>query len=205
VIQNEEYRRRAMGVKIVTLTGVSGSGKSTIAGNLLMGEESEFQFVLSTTTRKVRPSDLVSEYEYVEEEQFLRDKADGKFLWTAEFGGYYYGTKGESILDVLQTHKIGILILVPEAVHALKKFFKRLSPTGVMSFYIGRGLPKEILRVRMRERGDSEEQIDRMIAQCSHWPLLVEKLGCIDYYLCNATEPIQGELASNEIRRLVSL
>ena len=50
---------------IVSLTGVTGAGKTTVARNLgyLLGEKATM--VESITTRSKRPSDLPDEYQYL--------------------------------------------------------------------------------------------------------------------------------------------
>ncbi len=54
--------------KLISFTGVSGSGKSTIVRKLL--EDPAFHIVTSTTTRPPRESDIHGEYEYVSPAEF---------------------------------------------------------------------------------------------------------------------------------------
>lgn len=90
----------AMGI-IVSITGVSGAGKTTLAREVLARMENA-SMVESVTTRLRRPSDIKGEYRYVSLELFGRLEKMNSFLWTAEHVGTRYGTIGESIFRFLK-------------------------------------------------------------------------------------------------------
>src|SRR3989344_3629192 len=113
--------------KIITFTGVSGAGKTTIAKSL------GFPLILSTTTREPRPSDLAGEYEYLEQDDFDYEKAWGSFLWAKEYGGNHYGTKSEIVDKALASPVTHTMILVPEVLPLLLNYSGK---SNVISFYI---------------------------------------------------------------------
>ncbi|MBD3251876.1 hypothetical protein GF380_05515 [Candidatus Uhrbacteria bacterium] len=67
---------------IVTFTGASGSGKTTIA-NAILERVPSAQLLTSNTTRNPRPTALPRVDSYLDRERFEQMEADGHFLWTA--------------------------------------------------------------------------------------------------------------------------
>lgn len=70
---------------ILTLTGASGAGKTTIAGELLKKLPVDARMVPSYTLRKFRKprsTDLPGEYKHVSRFRFWFLSTIGAFLWT---------------------------------------------------------------------------------------------------------------------------
>ena len=150
-------------VKIVTFTGASGYGKSSIAKELLKLED--YRLVVSVTTRSSRESDLRGEYEYISQDNFsLRDERDA-FLWKAAYAGNRYGTMRKSIDDALASSAISLMILVPEVVPLLRDY---TGDDKVLSFFV-QSPPVGILRRRMEARGDSGENILKRLSVDVQW------------------------------------
>ncbi len=80
-------------MKIVVLTAPSGSGKTTIAREL-MAAEPDLRFSVSATTRSPRGTERDGvEYFFLSDEEFRSRIADGAFLEYEEvYGGSLYGT-----------------------------------------------------------------------------------------------------------------
>src|ERR1051325_91202 len=98
--------------RILTLTGASGSGKSTIAKEIL--KSPAFSLIVSFTTRGTRPTDLNGEYKCIATDEFLKLKSRGHFLWTMKLRGDNYGTLKYSIDLALESHtKTSVMILIP--------------------------------------------------------------------------------------------
>ncbi|MDP3639836.1 MAG: hypothetical protein Q8R53_01385 [Nanoarchaeota archaeon] len=146
---------------LLTLTGESGTGKSTIARHLLASPD--FSMVTSTTTRKPRASDLPNEYAYVSPEQFFEIEKAWGFIWTAPYAGNYYGTKYSAIDTALCFSGYQMMILVPQVLPILFSYTKNVEP-----FFI-RTPPREVLEQRLRQRGDSPEDIARRLQNAGQW------------------------------------
>lgn len=147
--------------KIVTFTGASGTGKSTIVKELLKDPDN-FRLITSTTTRPPRDSDLLGEYEYWTPQQMAEDAS--VFIWRAEYAGHSYGTRYRLINDALETPPTSVMILVPEVLPILLAYL----PHKVLPLYV-RAPPEDLLRVRLLRRGDDPESIERRLQTISDW------------------------------------
>lgn len=149
-------------VKIITFTGVSGTGKTTIVKDLL--KQSEFKLVTSYTTRESRESDLPGEYVYLSIEEFMQLKEKGCYLWAVEYAGNWYGTLREDIDNALNLNTYSMLILVPEVVEILHSYVGNL----MIPFHV-ENLSQEVLRERLQKRGDNESIISKRLLALQTW------------------------------------
>ena len=159
-----------MNTQIITVTGPSGVGKTTIVG-ALMRARPELSFIVSLTTRPSRPSDLPGEYRHnVTRFEFAWLDLNRDFLWTVEAHGNLYGTLRESVDEALSHEHPSLMILVPERV----EFIRRHASGRVLSFFI---LPpsEETLRERLLRRGEDPADIERRINDCRTWTEQAER------------------------------
>ena len=147
--------------KIVTFTGVSGSGKSTIVKELLQ-ESDHFRLITSTTTRPPRSSDLPGEYEYWTPEQMEEDAS--LFIWKTEYVGHQYGTRYRVLNDAFVSPPTSLMILVPEVLPVLLHHYG----SYVLPLYV-RAPPEDLLRVRLLRRGDNPESIEQRLQTIPNW------------------------------------
>lgn len=87
---------------ILTLTGASGAGKTTIARELLKKLPVDTQIVVSYTTRKPRGVDIPGEYKHISKFRFWFLKKIGSFLWTFDLHGNSYGTTKRWVAKALK-------------------------------------------------------------------------------------------------------
>ena len=154
--------------KIITITGTSGTGKSSIAQILI--EKYGLRYILSTTTRKPRFDDIIDsknmycDYEFISSKEFETLKFSGAFAWFKEFSLASYCTKKE-YLDFAFASSSGlpkIMVLVPSAVVDL---FNYASSNGYDTNLI---LPilinnpgEDVLRERMLKRGSDLSFVEK--------------------------------------------
>ncbi|KAM7534206.1 hypothetical protein Aperf_G00000113043 [Anoplocephala perfoliata] len=147
----------------VVLSGPSGAGKSTLLKMLMDNFPQSFAFSISHTTRKPRPGEVNGkEYNFVNEEQMLKDIEDGKFLEYAQFAGNYYGTPREGVISVLESGKICILDVDANGVRSI-----HAAQPPLNACFIFIGPPSlQVLEQRLRDRGtETEEKILARISQ----------------------------------------
>lgn len=83
--------------KLVLIVAPSGTGKSTIIKRLLKDIEN-LELSVSFTTRPMRPGEENGvDYNFIEEDDFLKRKDEGEFLEWAQVHGNYYGTSKKYI------------------------------------------------------------------------------------------------------------
>jgi len=154
-------------VQIITLSGASGSGKSSYCRELL-ALDGRFSLIESHTTRDARSKDLPGEYVHVGPE-FFRDRAD-EFLWTLDVHGHTYGTLRRSVRDCLgRPERIGVMLIVPGCVPTLREFVNAQG-ADILHFHC---LSPSVEKLRERFgrriiRGDmTQEEAERRIADCA--------------------------------------
>ncbi len=147
--------------KIVTFTGASGTGKSTIVKELLKDSRA-FRLVTSTTTRPSRGSDLPGEYEHWTPQQMAEDAS--LFIWKTEYAGNCYGTRYRVLNDACELPQTSLMILVPEVMPVLFHYYGK----HVLPFYV-RAPDEDLLRLRLLRRGDDPESIERRLQTISDW------------------------------------
>ncbi len=156
---------------ILTLTGASGAGKTTIDRGLLTELPFYSRMIPSYTTREPRDNDISGEYKYVSKFRFWFLKTIGFFRWTAyPHGGGYYGTTKLWVRKALRDDStVYIMNITPDTVVILRNFAQEKGfLSQVHSFYIF-SPPQEILRERLKSRGDKEDEIEKRLTDCLKW------------------------------------
>lgn len=150
--------------KIITFTGPSGAGKTSIVRELLKLRP-QLSLITSLTTRPRRDNDLPNEYQYLSSAEFAA-YPESDFLWKVRVHYIDYGTLKSSVDAALQnqTPKNSIMILVPDVLEKLIAY----TQNQVLPIYI-LPPPEDVLRERLKKRGDTDEAIEKRIADCREW------------------------------------
>lgn len=135
---------------IMTLTGRSGSGKSTIERELVARG---LKRAISHTTRNPREGETNGDnYYFITKEEMLKMKDNGELAEFTEYNGNYYGVSYDEL------NHSNILVIEPYGLRYLKENSKDLI---IKSIFID--VDEEELRRRMLTRGDSEESVEKRI------------------------------------------
>lgn len=191
--------------KIIVLIGASGSGKSTL-DNHLRTLSSRVQPVTSLTTREKRESDAEGDYEYLNREEFAKLVKEHKLLWSASYGGNFYGTSGESVLETLDSPtKIGTMVLVPKVIGVFVNYLKSIDRLSDVHFYYV-DVRDEVRKERLRQRGESEDvfikrleqdksQKQELFKNFGNMVTVLENNGDLQTFLQAATEKIKVSIS----------
>ena len=164
---------------IITLTGASGTGKTTVARRIL-DEMPNSWMLTSYTTRTQRPNDLYREYRYLTEDAFTALADDDAFEWrTPPMRGKNYGTPRPLLKEAFdEPDVIRIMILVPETMAKLYAYADaRGQRDAIRSFFIRSPAP-DVLRKRLMEgRGLTEADVAIDVARCHDWEVQARSSG----------------------------
>lgn len=174
-----------MGVTMLALSGMTGSGKTTIARALLQELEGSFM-VPSTTDRKPREDDLPNEYEYLTKSEMaeLKERARGtrknkiRTLWTEERpSGHSYVTRHDAVEAALaRKDGYGIMILVPRRVETLYWYleYQRETSVALIPFFI-RSFGLDVLRERVSTRTQNIADFEKVWPEERDWEALARR------------------------------
>ncbi len=146
----------------IAFSGVSSSGKNTIM-NELIGRREDVKILekSSATTRPPRESDFkYNTYIYLNDEEFKKGIEEGRFFEYEDVHGHYYGTilseleKAKADDDIFYVRDIDV-----KGVVNLKKFFN----DKMISIFLD--APDDVLRERLKNRGDDEKDIEKRLAR----------------------------------------
>ncbi len=139
---------------LVVISGPSGVGKGTVRKALFSIPKHNLVYSVSMTTRDKRPGEVDGrDYYFVSKEEFLKRKAEGKFLETAEFVGNFYGTPLDKVNEQLDLGNEVVLEIEVDGAQQVKKKV----PDCVMIFIVPPG--KQALYDRLRRRGTESEEV----------------------------------------------
>ncbi len=143
---------------ILLVVAPSGAGKSTLV-NALLDRDAAIVLSISHTTRAPRPGEQDGrEYHFVTVEEFMRRRAAGEFLESAEVHGNYYATSRTWIEERVRAGNDVLLEIDWQGARQVKSRF----PHAVGIFILPPSI--DALRRRLHKRGqDSQEVIDRRL------------------------------------------
>ncbi|KAL2042213.1 hypothetical protein N7G274_004701 [Stereocaulon virgatum] len=165
----------------IVICGPSGSGKSTILTCLFKDHPDTFGFSVSHTTRKPRAGEQEGrEYQFTNQEAFMKLVNEGGFVEYAKFGSNFYGTSEKAVKSVADAGRICVLDIEMEGVKQVKRSdlnarFLFLSPPSL-----------EVLEQRLRGRAtDSEDAVRQRLDHAKHEMAFGKEEGVWDKVVIN--------------------
>jgi guanylate kinase len=153
----------------VVISSPSGTGKTTICHRLIKDYD-DYQFSVSATTRMPRGREKNGvDYYFMAEDNFLKAKADGKFIETARYLDHWYGTPLEPLKRAMDKGKIILLDIDIQG----GKSIKRAIPGAVTIFLVPPGLT--VLKKRLKGRKTEDllsikKRLTMSIKEICVWP-----------------------------------
>lgn len=165
--------------KVITISGVPGSGKTMLRNHLLISGEFSLstgkscRVIESVTTRAPRVRDLTDEFLHIQEEDFTQKESGREFLWTTPpIHGARYGTLKRSVDDAVKSKELSLMVITVDNVLDIINY---VGSTEVTALYIlSPGIGR--LRERMCERGETLEAIDERIFESQDWDDKAKKI-----------------------------
>lgn len=178
---------------LIVLSGPSGVGKGTVRKAIFEGDDHQFEYSVSMTTRKKREGEVEGvDYFFRTREEFEELIKKGEMLEYAEYVGNYYGTPLRYVEYTLNSGKdVFLEIEVQGAMHIKEK-----CPDAVFIFLTPPSL--EELRQRIEGRGTDEPKIidERMKVAVEE----IQMMKNYDYAVINDEVP----LAVKRIKDIIS-
>lgn len=149
--------------KLIIISAPSGTGKSTIIGELMKDPSLALEFSISATTRNPRDGEKHGvHYYFLSPDEFRKAIDSDKFAEFEEvYAGRFYGTLKSELERIMQSGRNAVLdIDVKGGINV-----KRLYGDRALAVFIA---PPSIeaLRQRLHDRAtDSEEEINRRVAK----------------------------------------
>lgn len=107
--------------KTLVLIGAQGVGRRSLKNRLIMMNPLRYGTTVPFTSRPAREEERDGQnYCFVTREQMERDIKDSRYLEHGEYDGNLYGTKIDSIHEVVQAGRTCILDINPQALKVLK-------------------------------------------------------------------------------------
>jgi len=101
--------------KCLILIGAKGVGRRTLKTRLINLDPNRFGTTKPHTSRSLRNDEEFQAYLQMDRNEMEDEIESGAFLEHGEYGEHLYGTKFESVQRVIQSGKMCVLDLVPEA------------------------------------------------------------------------------------------
>lgn len=177
---------------LIVLSGPSGVGKGTVRKAIFEGNDHQFEYSVSMTTRPMREGEVEGvDYYFRTREEFEQLIKEGKMLEYAEYVGNYYGTPLEYVNQTLDKGKDVFLEI--EVQGAMK--VKEKCPDAVFIFLTPPDLSE--LRSRIIGRGtDDMAVIDKRMKVAVDE---IEMMSHYDYAVVNDGVP----LAVDRIKKII--
>lgn len=107
---------------VLTLTGPSCSGKTTLANAVVAALPFQFAMLRSFTTRDPRPGEVDGrEYDFISAEEAAELMMNDQVVQHVEFKGAMYGTSVAQLEELMDAGRIGITVVEPSGVEQFRR------------------------------------------------------------------------------------
>lgn len=163
--------------RVITLTGISASGKSTLEKELI--KRDDCVSLVTCTTRRMRPGEVDgTDYHFKTIEEFKSMIKNNKLVEYVGFNGNYYGLPFDSISQIPEGMN-GILVIEPEGAK------------NVRDFCLNNNIDSKSIYIETPVETCVERVVDRLI-------LIKEKGECKNSIVAEHAKRILGMMGSEQ-------
>ncbi|XP_054848193.1 MAGUK p55 subfamily member 2 [Eublepharis macularius] len=121
LIYEEVARMPPFRRKTLVLIGAQGVGRRSLKNKLIMSDQSQYGTTIPYTSRRPKEHEQTGQvYCFVTRNEMEADIKGGRYLEHGEYEGNLYGTKIDSIHEIVESGKMCILDVNPQAVKVLR-------------------------------------------------------------------------------------
>lgn len=165
---------------LLVISGPSGVGKTTIT-RAVERSIAGAVFSVSATTRAKAPADVDGvDYHFITEPEFLRRRAAGEFIETAQYAGNWYGTLRAPVEAQLARGRLMILEIDVQGARSVKAQM----PQALCLFILPPSEGALLERLRARKRED-EDVIQRRFRLAQDEIAEARRCGAYDAFIIN--------------------
>lgn len=151
-------------LKLITIVGESGAGKTSVVGELLERQPDQYRLLLSHTTRSPRSNDLPGEYSHIDQATMDDWERQGSLLWPPiRVGQHSYASRRVDLLAATQDRSIYVAIVVPSVA---ARFCDKL-PRRVLPIHVAANSRR--IESRLRQRRDSAASVAERLRANQAW------------------------------------
>ena len=101
--------------KTLILVGAQGVGRGSLKSRIVNYDPERFEIPLPHTSRPIRVGEIDGkQYYFVSREQMEKEIAEGKYLEYGEYQDHLYGTKLDTIREVIRSGKMCVIDCNPK-------------------------------------------------------------------------------------------
>lgn len=159
------------------ISAPSGTGKTTVVGELVQEHAKEMERVITCTTRPPRLGEVNGkDYHFLSSEEYQKKIEESGFLEYQEIYDHSYGTLKEDVEKILASGKHALLVI---DVQGAAELMKKVDATTI--FLTPPSMQELEQRIRSRNK-DEEQEIQKRLSQAKEE---MKQADCYDYIVAN--------------------
>lgn len=142
---------------VICLVGPSGSLKNEIAHALT--KRPWYEKPLTTTTRPRRENESEDAYRFISEDEFVKEKDEGKYIEDTVYSRYHFGTSQDEIQPIIDRGHYAVIPIDVCGALSIRNTFKKHS----LLVFVNRD-KKDVVRDVVDREMDSDDKVRRIMA-----------------------------------------
>lgn len=142
---------------VICLVGPSGSLKNEIAHALT--RRTNYEKPVTSTTRPRREDEEADAYRFISEEQFLKEKDEGKYIESTVYSKYHFGTSSDEITPIVERGHYAVIPIDVCGALTVRNEFRKHS----LLVFLNR-TKADVIRNIVEREIDSDDKVRRIMS-----------------------------------------